>query len=156
MKLLYDLPPKSRVALEMQFSDDERIMYCLPYNIEGKRFVSDGYTVITDECIYKVLGDEIIYRREIDKMSDFGTETHYGSCAFYAKYEGSTELICRFITARHMPRYTVIAKACELLAEKKINISQIAYIVGFSSQTHFSTAFRKFYGISPTEYIKNQ
>lgn len=119
MKLLYDLPPKSRVALEMQFSDDERIMYCLPYNIEGKRFVSDGYTVITDECIYKVLGDEIIYRREIDKMSDFGTETHYGSCAFYAKYEGSTELICRFITARHMPRYTVIAKACELLAEKK-------------------------------------
>lgn len=119
MKLLYDLPPKSRVALEMQFSDDERIMYCLPYNIEGKRFVSDGYTVITDECIYKVLGDEIIYRREIDKMSDFGTETHYGSCAFYAKYEGSTELICRFITARHMPRYTVIAKACELLAEKR-------------------------------------
>ncbi len=119
MKLLYDLPPKSRVALEMQFSDDERIMYCLPYNIEGKRFVSDGYTVITDECIYKVLGDEIIYRREIDKMSDFGTETHYGSCAFYAKYEGNTELICRFITARHMPRYTVIAKACELLAEKR-------------------------------------
>jgi len=119
MKLLYDLPPKSRVALEMQFSDDERIMYCLPYNIEGKRFVSDGYTVITDECIYKVLGDEIIYRREIEKMSDFGTETHYGSCAFYAKYEGNTELICRFITARHMPRYTVIAKACELLAEKR-------------------------------------
>jgi len=119
MKLLYDLPPKSRVALEMQFSDDERIMYCLPYNIEGKRFVSDGYTVITDECIYKVLGDEIIYRSEIEKMSDFGTETHYGSCAFYAKYEGNTELICRFITARHMPRYTVIAKACELLAEKR-------------------------------------
>ena len=49
-----------------------------------------------------------------------------------------------------------LKKAAELLAEKKINISQIAYIVGFSSQTHFSTAFRKFYGISPTEYIKNQ
>ena len=61
MKLLYDLPPKSRVALEMQFSDDERIMYCLPYNIEGKKFVSDGYTVITDVCIYKVLDDKIIY-----------------------------------------------------------------------------------------------
>ena len=48
-----------------------------------------------------------------------------------------------------------LKKAAELLAEKKINVSQIAYIVGFSSQTHFSTAFRKFYGISPTEYMKN-
>lgn len=46
-----------------------------------------------------------------------------------------------------------LKKAAELLMENKMNISQIAYIVGFSSQTHFSTAFRKFYGISPTEYI---
>lgn len=119
MKLLYDLPSESREALASQFADGERIMYCLPYNMEGKRFVSDGYTVITDLCIYKVLGGEVIYRREIEKMSDFGTETHYGSCGFYAKYEGNTELICRFITARHMPRYTVIAKACEILAETK-------------------------------------
>lgn len=49
-----------------------------------------------------------------------------------------------------------LKKAAELLAEKKINVSQIAYIVGFSSQTHFSTAFRKFYGISPTEFMKNR
>lgn len=46
-----------------------------------------------------------------------------------------------------------LKKAAELLSENKINISQVAYMVGFSSQTHFSTAFRKFYGISPTEYI---
>ena len=46
-----------------------------------------------------------------------------------------------------------LKKAAELLAENKVNISQVAYMVGFSSQTHFSTAFRKFYGISPTEYI---
>jgi len=46
-----------------------------------------------------------------------------------------------------------LKKAAELLSEKKINISQVAYMVGFSSQTPFSTAFRKFYGISPTEHI---
>lgn len=46
-----------------------------------------------------------------------------------------------------------LKKAAELLAEKKVNVSQVAYMVGFSSHTHFSTAFRKFYGISPTEYI---
>jgi len=46
-----------------------------------------------------------------------------------------------------------LKKAAELLNENKVNISQVAYMVGFSSQTHFSTAFRKLYGISPTEYI---
>lgn len=46
-----------------------------------------------------------------------------------------------------------LKKAADLLSENKINISQVAYMVGFSSQTHFSTAFRKFYGISPTEHI---
>ena len=46
-----------------------------------------------------------------------------------------------------------LKKAAELLSEKKVNVSQVAYMVGFSSHTHFSTAFRKFYGMSPTEYI---
>lgn len=49
-----------------------------------------------------------------------------------------------------------LKKAAELLAERKVNISQVAYMVGFSSQTHFSTAFRKFYGISPTEYLNRK
>lgn len=43
-----------------------------------------------------------------------------------------------------------------LLIEKKMNITQIAYAVGFTNQTHFSTAFKKFYGITPTEYIEKQ
>ncbi len=49
-----------------------------------------------------------------------------------------------------------LKKAAELLAERKVNISQVAYMVGFSSQTHFSTAFRKFYGVSPTEYLNRR
>lgn len=46
-----------------------------------------------------------------------------------------------------------LKKAAELLTERKVNISQVAYMLGFSSQSHFSTAFRKCYGISPSEYI---
>lgn len=41
-----------------------------------------------------------------------------------------------------------------LLKDKKANISQIAYEVGFSSQTHFSTTFKSFYGITPSDYMK--
>ena len=42
----------------------------------------------------------------------------------------------------------------KLLKEKRVNVSQIAYSVGFASQTHFSTTFKQYYGVSPTEYIR--
>lgn len=45
-----------------------------------------------------------------------------------------------------------LRQAAELLKDKNLNITQVAYSVGFSSQTHFSSAFKKQYGISPTEY----
>lgn len=40
-----------------------------------------------------------------------------------------------------------------LLREKKINVSQVAFAVGFSSQTHFSVVFKRAYGMSPTEFV---
>lgn len=44
-------------------------------------------------------------------------------------------------------------QAAKLLTEKGMDVSQAAYAVGFNNQTHFSTVFKKFYGISPSEYI---
>ena len=44
-------------------------------------------------------------------------------------------------------------QAARLLTEQKINITQVAYAVGYSSQPSFSAAFRKHFGSSPTEYI---
>ena len=45
-------------------------------------------------------------------------------------------------------------QAMKLLKEKRVNVSQIAYSVGFASQTHFSTTFKQYYGVSPTEFIR--
>ena len=44
-------------------------------------------------------------------------------------------------------------QAARLLTEQKINITQVAYAVGYSGQPAFSAAFRKHFGVSPTEYI---
>ncbi|WP_288359618.1 two-component regulator propeller domain-containing protein [uncultured Bacteroides sp.] len=43
-------------------------------------------------------------------------------------------------------------KAATLLQEGKLNISEIADAVGFDNQANFSTVFKKFYAMSPTEY----
>jgi len=45
-----------------------------------------------------------------------------------------------------------IKQAAELLAQQKANISEIAYLVGFSNLSHFSNSFKEFYGVSPSEY----
>lgn len=47
-----------------------------------------------------------------------------------------------------------LKQAAILLKEKKNNITQIAYAVGFTNQTHFSATFKKFYGVTPSEYIQ--
>lgn len=46
-----------------------------------------------------------------------------------------------------------LEQAARLLMEQKINVSQVAYSVGFSNLAHFSTVFKKHFGMTPTEYI---
>lgn len=45
-----------------------------------------------------------------------------------------------------------LKQAARLISEGKINITQVAYNVGFNNQTHFSTVFKKHFGMSPSEY----
>lgn len=44
------------------------------------------------------------------------------------------------------------AKACLLLLEPDLRISEIAFEVGFQSLSQFNRVFKKFSGNSPTEY----
>jgi DNA-binding response OmpR family regulator len=57
------------------------------------------------------------------------------------------------ISAGDFIRNIRLKQAAELLKGRKMNVSQVAYAVGFANQTHFSTTFKKFYGISPVEYM---
>jgi len=45
-----------------------------------------------------------------------------------------------------------LEKAAELLKSDKMNISEIAYSLGFSTPNYFSTAFKNKFGVSPKEY----
>ena len=49
-----------------------------------------------------------------------------------------------------------IEQAARLIREKKVNVTQVAYSVGFSNQAHFSTVFKRYFGMSPSEYAEVQ
>ncbi len=57
-------------------------------------------------------------------------------------------------SARVFIRNVRLQQAATLLAEKRQSIAEIAEIVGFSSTSHFSTAFKDLYGVTPTEYME--
>lgn len=46
-------------------------------------------------------------------------------------------------------------QASELLKEKKLTVSEVAYAVGYSNLSHFSSTFKEAYGITPKEYMQN-
>ena len=47
-------------------------------------------------------------------------------------------------------------QAARLLKEQKVNVTQVAYTVGFSSLPYFSAVFRKHFGVSPREFVEQQ
>lgn len=47
-------------------------------------------------------------------------------------------------------------KAAELIKENQYTMSEIAYMVGFSDPHYFSKSFKSYWGMTSTEYAKNQ
>ncbi len=110
MRLLFDLSPADKAAFEAA-SAGERILYCLPFDCRHDKRV-DGRMVFTDKAIYKVIDAEVEARWDFSELSDFSVEVLYGCGAFFAKVNGHTTRLCRFISGRNLTRYSVIVEAC--------------------------------------------
>jgi AraC family transcriptional regulator len=65
--------------------------------------------------------------------------------------------VFKFITGETLNKYVTrrrIEKSALDLLHKNITATEIAYKFGFSDDSSFSRAFKKYYGISPTEFRK--
>lgn len=45
-------------------------------------------------------------------------------------------------------------QAAKLLDKGDLSVSQVTYAVGLANPAHFSTTFKKYFGVSPTEYVQ--
>ncbi|TRX30616.1 helix-turn-helix transcriptional regulator [Flavobacterium sp. ZT3R18] len=47
-----------------------------------------------------------------------------------------------------------IEKSLQLISQKKLDLTEIAFVCGFSDQSHFTRCFKEINGINPSEYRK--
>jgi AraC-like DNA-binding protein len=60
------------------------------------------------------------------------------------------------LSARDLIRNVRMNQAAYLLANKDVNVSEVAYAVGYSTLSHFSNTFKAHYGVSPKEYVESR
>jgi len=84
-------------------------------------------------------------------VEDMVSEMAYGRTVFFNKLKGLTGLApIEFI------RQVRIKRAAQLLKSGQYNVSQITYMVGMSDSRYFSKCFKKIYGVTPSEFKKEE
>ena len=103
-------------------------------------------TYMTKECARIKEYLDINYSEPItlDTLTELTHMNKYYMAHSFAKYTGQSPI--QYLNQRRMEA------ACTLLKDTDHSISSISSAVGFSSQSYFTQAFRKKYGMTPIKY----
>lgn len=106
--------------------------------------------------------DERFLKKAIDvveeNMSDyeldiegFAQKVGVSRMQLYRKLHALTNM-----TVKEFIRHIRLKRATQLLVQQKMNISEIAYEVGFKDLSHFRKCFKREYGMSAKEYVARE
>jgi signal transduction histidine kinase/ligand-binding sensor domain-containing protein/DNA-binding response OmpR family regulator len=82
-------------------------------------------------------------------IEHFAAEVGVSRMQLYRKFNALTNM-----TVKEFIRSIRLKRASQLLMEKKLTITEIAYHVGFKDLSHFRKTFHREYGMSASEFIK--
>ena len=113
---------------------------------------SNGLSKVDEDFLRRL--NEIIMENYHD--SEFNMDSVIGimnmsRSSFYRKIKGILDL-----SPNDYIRIVRLKKAAELLKEGKESVTEICYMVGFSSPSYFSKCFQKQYGMLPKDYAAQQ
>jgi DNA-binding response OmpR family regulator len=95
------------------------------------------------EVVEKNIGDSDL---DIEK---FALEVGVSRMQLYRKLHALTDM-----TVKEFIRNIRLKRAAQLLIQRKMNISEIAFAVGFKDLSHFRKCFRNEFGMSASDYIE--
>lgn len=132
---------QNRILMQQKFKQDPKI--------EVRELTSNSI----DEKVLeqaKEIVEKNIDNSEFD-VQEFAQAMGIGRTRLYTKIKGVTGQ-----TPNEFILSTRLKKAAELLlnGDEELNVSEIAYSVGFSTPRYFSRCFRQHFGVSPSKYGK--
>ena len=113
-------------------------------------FIKPCFFTLLSKLLLCILKDVYICNFELDiaKMMEM---LHISRTTFYYKVKGLTGENPSVFFKRYK-----LNRAAELLSDSRYNVSEIADLTGFSTLSHFSTSFKKQFGVSPSEYAQSR
>jgi signal transduction histidine kinase/ligand-binding sensor domain-containing protein/DNA-binding response OmpR family regulator len=114
--------------------------------------ITDPELITLTSVDEKLLKKTINYIHEHIMQQDLHVESisqHLGMSRvhFYRKIKSITG-----VTPQEFLRTVKLKYAASLIAQKKLRISEVAYMCGYRDQAYFSKTFKEFYGVTPTDY----
>jgi|WetSurMetagenome_2_1015567.scaffolds.fasta_scaffold00002_85 signal transduction histidine kinase/ligand-binding sensor domain-containing protein/DNA-binding response OmpR family regulator len=84
-------------------------------------------------------------------IEQFATEVGVSRMQLYRKFDALTNM-----TVKEFVRSIRLKRASQLLLDRKMSITEIAYAVGFKDLSHFRKCFHREFGMSASEYINTK
>ncbi len=84
------------------------------------------------------------------RVEDLHSQIGISRTHFFDKIKTLTKL-----SGRDYVRLVRLKKAADLLAEANLNVSEVAYAVGFADPKYFAKVFRKHFGVAPSKFTRN-
>ena len=94
--------------------------------------------------------EENIADSELD-IENFALKVGVSRMQLYRKLNALTNM-----TVKEFIRHIRLKRATQLLEQQKLNISEVAYQVGFKDLSHFRKCFKREFGMSASEYLTNK
>lgn len=107
----------------------------------------------TDEEFLKKLNNIITknFSNPDFSVDDIITEMNMGSTSFYRKVKGLLNL-----NPNQYIKIQRLKEAARLFQQGNTSVSEVCYLVGFSSPGYFARCFQKQFGVQPKDYIKGK
>ncbi|WP_221409127.1 hybrid sensor histidine kinase/response regulator transcription factor [Reichenbachiella versicolor] len=123
----------------------ERFKVDFPLSLEKKQQSESDQIFL--EKLYKLMEDNLD-NEEMD-LNQFTRELHMNRNQFFKKVKAITNT-----TPKEIVRSYRLKKAAEYLISGEFTVIEVCYKTGFKNRAYFSTLFKEYYGVSPSQYGK--
>ncbi len=129
---------ENRIRLREKFNSGKVLEGKLVKNTTDDKFLQKVIDLINTNMAEQEFG-----------VSELGNEIGISRVHLHRKLKAISNL-----SPNEFIRNIRLQKAGELLLEQELNISEVCYKVGFNSPAYFSSCFKQYYHLSPTEFIE--